>query len=189
MMTDGRARRSVAYVDRVGFRIAGMVAAPGPRCRPKGASTSAGPSGRGTRMAEDVEELQRLQKQVRATVKERTDLEQRFANPDALRSATARAYRDRDAVTNPLLEEARANVAADIAAFHGHWRHVDKIARNVERIGDLLDGAPTHIVGHGDALVAGLPAVRELRAQVARDLTAAGLHSILPEEGAGDGQR
>ena len=85
-------------------------------------------------MAEDLEELQRLRQQVRATVKERTDLEQRLANPDALRSATARAYRDRDAVTNPLLEEARANVAADIAEFHDHWRHLDQIARNVERI-------------------------------------------------------
>lgn len=42
----------------------------------------------GDRMAEDAEELQRLLKQVRATIKERTDLEQRFANPQALRSAT-----------------------------------------------------------------------------------------------------
>ena len=42
-------------------------------------------------MAEDVEELQRLQKQVRATIKERSSLEQGLANPDALRSATARA--------------------------------------------------------------------------------------------------
>ena len=83
-------------------------------------------------MAEDVEELQRLQKQVRATIKERSSLEQGLANPDALRSATARAYRDRDAVTNPLLEEAREKVAADIEEFHKHWRHVDTIARNVE---------------------------------------------------------
>lgn len=140
-------------------------------------------------MAEDVEELQRLQKQVRATVKERTDLEQRFANPDALRSATARAYRDRDAVTNPLLEEARVNVAADIAAFHEHWRHVDKIARNAERVEDLLEGAPAHVLGHRDAIVAGLPAVRERRARIARDLTAVGLQSIVPEEGCGGGQR
>ena len=34
-------------------------------------------------MAEDVEELQRLQKQVRATIKERSSLEQGLANPDA----------------------------------------------------------------------------------------------------------
>jgi hypothetical protein len=42
------------------------------------------------------------------------DLEQRFANPSALRSTTARAFRDRDAVTSPALEETRAKVAGDI---------------------------------------------------------------------------
>ena len=133
-------------------------------------------------MAEDVEELQRLQKQVRATIKERSSLEQGLANPDALRSATARAYRDRDAVTNPLLEEAREKVAADIEEFHKHWRHVDTIARNVERVADLLDEAPAYVLSHRDAIAEGLPAGRERRAQVARGLIAAGLHSILPEE-------
>lgn len=139
-------------------------------------------------MAEDVEELRRLQEQVRDTIKERRALEQRLANPDALRSATARAYRDRDAVTNPLLEEARANVAADIAVFHEHWRHSDQIARNVERVADLLDGAPAHVLGHYEAIVDGLPAAQERRDQVSRDVAAAGLESIVPEEVPGDGQ-
>jgi hypothetical protein len=66
-------------------------------------------------MADVEAELQRLEREVMATVKARTELEERLANPDALRSATARAYRDRDAVTSPLLEEAREKVAgADI---------------------------------------------------------------------------
>lgn len=44
-------------------------------------------------------ELQRLQHEIRAAIKERSDLEQRLANPDALRAATARGHRDRDAAT------------------------------------------------------------------------------------------
>ncbi|CAN3132130.1 hypothetical protein ACNUDN_29880 [Mycobacterium sp. smrl_JER01] len=139
-------------------------------------------------MAEGGEELQQLQKQVRVTIKERTDLEQRLANPDALRSATAQALRDRDAVTNPLLEEAREKVSADIAEFHERWRHIDTIARSVERVAELLDEAPAHVLAHRDAIVEGLPAIRARRFEVARDLTTAGLHSILPEEGVADGQ-
>lgn len=139
-------------------------------------------------MAEDAEELQRLRREVRATVKARTDLEARLANPDALRSATSRANRDRDAVTSPLLEEAREKVASDIAEFHDKWRDVDKVARNVDRVNDLLVDAPAHVLGHRDAIVAALPAVREHRARVARDIAAAGLQAILPEVGAVDGQ-
>lgn len=139
-------------------------------------------------MPDDAEELQRLQTEVRATIKARTDLEQRLANPQALRSATARAYRDRDAVTNPLLEEARGNVAADIAAFHEEWRHVDKIARSVDRVYDLLADAPVHVQGHRDAIVAALPAVRDHRTRVAEDLRAAGLESVVPEEAPGNGE-
>jgi hypothetical protein len=108
-------------------------------------------------MAEDVEELRRLEREVRATVKARTDLEQRFANPEALRLATARAYRDRDAVTSPLLEAARDKVAADIAAFHDEWRQADLIARNMERLAGVLEEAPGHIGEHRDAIIDELP--------------------------------
>lgn len=133
-------------------------------------------------MADDEAELARLQREVRATIKARTDLENGLANPEALRSAIARAYRDRDAVTSPLLEEAREKVASDIEEFHTQWRHVDKIARNVDRINDLLVDAPAHVLGHRDAIVAALPQVREQRARVSREIAAAGLASILPEE-------
>ena len=139
-------------------------------------------------MAEDVEELRRLEGEVRATVKARTDLEQRFANPEALRSATARAYRDRDAVTSPLLEEASGKVAADIAAFHEEWRQPDQIARNIERLDAVLDEAPAHIREHRDAIVDELPEAYRGRARIAERLRPAGLESILPEERAGDGQ-
>jgi hypothetical protein len=136
-------------------------------------------------VAEDVEELRRLEREVRATVKARNDLEQRFANPEALRSATARAYRDRDAVTSPLLEEARSKVAADIAALQKEWRHPDQVARNVERLGPVLDEAPRE---HRAAIVGELPEAFRGRSRVAERLRSAGLESLLPEEGAGDGQ-
>lgn len=139
-------------------------------------------------MAEDAEELQRLLKQVRATVKERTDLEHRFANPQALRSATARAYRDRDAVTSPLLEEAREKVTADVAALQKEWRHPDQVARNMERLGAVLDEAPAHIREHAGAIADELPEAYRGRARVTERLKSAGLESLLPEEGAGDGQ-
>ncbi|MDO2396088.1 hypothetical protein QRB38_20140 [Mycobacterium avium subsp. hominissuis] len=140
-------------------------------------------------MADDEAELARLQREVRATIKARTDLESGLANPEALRSAIARAYRDRDAVTSPLLEEAREKVAADIEEFHKQWRHVDKIARSVERLNDLLVDAPAHVLGHRDAVVAALPGVREQRTRVSREIAAAGLASILPEEDTTDGER
>jgi hypothetical protein len=105
-----------------------------------------------------------------------------------LRSATARALRDRDAVTSPLLEEAREKVAGDIEDFHDKWRRVDKIARSVERVEDLLVDAPAHVLVHRDAIVAALPQVRERRARVARDLAGAGLAGIVPEEGSVDGE-
>jgi hypothetical protein len=137
-------------------------------------------------MANDDDELQRLEREVRATARARIDLEDRLADPGALRSATARAYRDRDAVTNPLLEEARAKVAADIAALTEQWREVDTVSRNAERLDDLLDEAPDHIRGHRDAIMAALPAAREARARVGRDLAEAGLQSLLPQEGWAD---
>jgi RNA-splicing ligase RtcB len=139
-------------------------------------------------MADDEAELQRLQRLVRATITARVDLESRLANPEALRSATARALRDRDAVTSPLLEEAREKVAGDIEDFHDKWRRVDKIARSVERVEDLLVDAPAHVLVHRDAIVAALPQVRERRARVARDLAGAGLAGIVPEEGSVDGE-
>jgi hypothetical protein len=138
-------------------------------------------------MAEDVDELQRLEKAVRATIKERMDLEQGFANPSALRSATARALRDRDAVTSPALEEARGKVAGDIAVFRDEWRQADRTARNVERLDGVLETAPAHIREHRDAIIAELPAARQARARIAAGLGTAGLASILPEAGLADG--
>ncbi|MFV1501322.1 hypothetical protein [Mycobacterium kansasii] len=141
-------------------------------------------------MVDAIEELRRLEAEVRATVKARIDVEQRFANPEALQSATARAYRDRDAVTSLLLEEVRSKVAADIAAFHEEWCRPDQIARNIERFDVLLDEAPAHIREHRDAIVDDeLPEVYRARARIAERLRSAGLASILPEERAGDGQR
>ncbi|OBK38613.1 hypothetical protein A5658_03585 [Mycobacterium sp. 1245111.1] len=138
--------------------------------------------------AGDAAELQRLQHEIRAAIKERSDIEQRLANPDALRAATARAHRDRDAVTNPLLDEARGKVSADIAALNEAWRHVDTVTRSIDRLNDLIEHAPAHIRRHRDAIAESLPNVRQARAKIAERLRAAGLESLLPEE-AGDGAR
>ncbi|UCA22858.1 hypothetical protein [Mycobacterium kansasii] len=140
-------------------------------------------------MSADVDELHRLEQQIRAAVKERADIEQRLANPAALRSATARAYRDRDAVTSPLLEEARRKVSADIADLHGRWRQIDGIAHRVDRLADLLETAPTHVQEHRDAIMAALNQVRLGRSRIAQDLTTAGLECLLPEGAGADGQR
>lgn len=140
-------------------------------------------------MGDDEGELRRLEQQLRALVKERTDLESRLANPEMLRTAAARAYRDRDAVTSPLLEEARGRVAADIEALHEQWREPDRIARRVERLEMVLDAdAPEHIRSYRDAILAGLPEVRRVRAGIAATLAQAGLEGILPEEARGDGE-
>ena len=143
----------------------------------------------GGELAGDAAELQRLQHEIRAAIKLRSDLEQRLANPDALRTATARARRDRDAVTNPLLDEARDKVAADIAAWNEAWQHVDIVARNVDRLSDLVEHAPVHIRRHRDAIVELLPTVRQDRARIADGLRATGLEGLLPEEGPGCGPR
>lgn len=140
-------------------------------------------------MANDAEELRELERRVRATIKMRMGLEQQLANPGALRSATAQALRDRDAVTSPLLEEARAKVTADIAAFHEEWHSIDKYARTVERLSVVMDEAPTHILKHRDALVDGLPEARRARARIGERLRTAGLASLLPEEDLTRGER
>lgn len=135
-----------------------------------------------TNIAGDTQTLRDLEQRVRDTIKQRTDIERQLANPDTLRSAAARAYRDRDAVTSPLLEEARDKVAADIAELHKQWRDIDRTARDIDRIHDLLDDAPDHITAHRDAIKAALPAARETRSRVGKDIAAAGLQTILPEE-------
>lgn len=140
-------------------------------------------------MPDDIETLRNIEQQVRDTIKQRTDIERQLANPDALRSAAARAYRDRDAVTSPLLEEARDNVANDIAELHKQWRGIDRTARDTDRIEILFDEAPDHIKAHRDAIIAALPAARETRARIGRDLAAAGLQTILPEEAPSHEQR
>jgi prophage DNA circulation protein len=129
-----------------------------------------------------TDELHLLSNEVRAVTRERLDLAQRLANPAALRSATARAFRDRDAVTSPVLEEARSKIATDIAAFNKEWRQVDKSARDVERLAELLETAPPRIREHRDAIIAELPAVRQARARIAKVLKNAGLATILPDE-------
>lgn len=133
------------------------------------------------------EALQDLERQVRDTIRARVDIERQMANPDALRSAAALAYRDRDAVTSPLLEDAREKVAGDIAQLHEQWRGIDRAAHDIDRIQDLLDEAPDHIKAHRDAMEAALPTARQTRTEVGRLLADAGLHTILPEDAYGDG--
>lgn len=133
-------------------------------------------------MSDGVEKLRLLERQVRATVKARMDREHGLANPAALRNATAQAYRDRDAVTSPMLEEARAQVSADVAAFHEQWHYIDKKARNLDRLGPILHEAPSHVLGHRDALVAAIPEARRVRARIEDAVRAAGLDGILPDE-------
>jgi chromosome segregation ATPase len=136
-------------------------------------------------MAPDPElELAQLQERVRAAVSERQDIERQLANPDALRSATARAHRDRDAVTSPLLEEARDKITADIADFLKEWRHVEKVARTAERLLPVIESAPEVVREHHAAIDAALPAVRRRRAQIAETMRSAGLASILPDDDA-----
>lgn len=128
-------------------------------------------------------ELERLQQQVRAMVRERLDIERSITNPAALRSATARAYRDRDAVTSPLLEEARVQIESDVREFHEQWRLVDRIPRTVARLDEFLDDAPDSVRDRRNGIAAELPAVRELRANIGVTLAQAGLHAILPDAG------
>lgn len=127
-------------------------------------------------------ELAQLQEQVRATVRERQDIERQLANPDALRSATARAQRDRDAVTSPLLEEARGKIADDIADFLKEWRHMDKVGHTAQLLAPVIESAPDVVREHHAAIGDELPAVRRRRAQVAEKLRAANLANILPDD-------
>lgn len=135
------------------------------------------------------DELQRLKQEVRAAISERLDLDQQLANLAALRSATARAYRDRDAVTSPVLEEARSKIAAELTAFHDEWRQVDRIAWSVLRLDEFLKEAPAHIREHRDAIAAQMPAARQARARIAETMKNADLASILPDQGLTDGER
>jgi hypothetical protein len=131
------------------------------------------------------EDPKQLEAQVRAAVKARQDLERQLADPAALRSATARAYRDRDAVTNPRLEEARAKIADDRDAFDKEWQHIDTVTRNIGRLAEVLDAAPQPIQQHRDAIAAKTPAVHHARAQIAETLTTAGLAGIIPDPAVG----
>lgn len=135
----------------------------------------------------DTSELNRLQQQIRATIKERMDIERHLANPDALRAATARAYRDRDAVTNPRLDEERTKITEDIGAFHDQWNAIDFIADKTQRLAPFLDDAPDSVRAHRDAILTELPSVRNARAAIANRLAAAGLANVLPEAEPTDG--
>lgn len=128
------------------------------------------------------EELARLQQQTRDTVRERLKIESQLANPAALRAATARAYRDRDAVTNPELEEGRQQIAAVTKQLQSRWHDIDRRARDIERVARFLDSAPTHIEEHNEAFLAQMPAVLQGRAQIAARLEQAKLSAILPTE-------
>lgn len=126
-------------------------------------------------------ELERLKRQVRATIHERMDIERGLSNPAALRTATARAYRDRDAVTSPLLEEARGQIESDVREFHAQWRSVDRIPRGVERLAQFLEDAPESVRAHRDGIAAELPGVRKRRAEIGEQLAQSGLRAILPD--------
>lgn len=134
-------------------------------------------------------ELDRLQQQVRAIIRERMDIERALANPSALRSAADRAYRDRDAVTSPLLEQARVQIESDVREFHAQWRSIDKVDRNISRLAQFLEEAPQSIREHRDGIAAELPVVRERRALVGDNLAKAGLYAILPDREGKHGQR
>lgn len=129
-------------------------------------------------------ELDRLERQVRAMTRERMDIERGLSNPAALRSATARAYRDRDAVTSPLLEEARAQIESDVHEFHAQWRLVDRIPRGMERLAAFLADAPEAIRAHHDGIAAELPGALTCRGEIGDTLARSGLHAVLPD---GDG--
>ncbi|WP_016894200.1 hypothetical protein [Mycobacteroides abscessus] len=131
-------------------------------------------------------ELERLEQKVRAVTRERMDIERGLSNPAALRSATARAYRDRDAVTSPLLEEARDQIQADVREFHSKWRAIDRIYRDISRLAQFLDEAPQSIRSHRDGIVAELPEVRVRRSQIGSKLASEGLVAILPDGESGN---
>lgn len=129
-----------------------------------------------------VEELHRLEAELRTVVKARMDLERGLANPDALRPAIGRAYRDRDAVTSPQLEEAREGIIEVIAEFHAAWREVNKAAREIERYEVFISEAPKRIQEARDEVLAAVPGVRAARTQIGRRVAAAGLIGVIPEE-------
>lgn len=131
---------------------------------------------------ESTEELARLQQQTRDTVRERLKIEAQLANPAGLRAATTRAYRDRDAVTNPELEERRQQIASVTKQLQSCWHDIDRWARDIERVARFLDSAPTHIGEHNEAFLAEMPAVLQGRAKIAARLEQVKLHGILPTE-------
>lgn len=129
------------------------------------------------------DELRDLRQQIRAAQRERLDLEAHLGSPEALRSATARALRDRDAVTSPALEEARTTMAADIAELQSQWCSVDKTAHVAERFAGVIDEAPLAVRDHHSAIAVELPEVRRQRDRIAAELLATGLIGVVPEDG------
>jgi len=134
------------------------------------------------------QELRRLEGELRAVTKTRMDLERGLANPDALRAATSRAHRDRDAVTSPLLEEARQGIVEAIGSFHEAWRNVDKCVRQMERFADVIAEAPPRVQECRDEVMAAAPQVREARAQIGARVSAAGLIGVVPGDEGDDGE-
>ncbi|MFL0177129.1 hypothetical protein [Mycobacterium sp. SMC-13] len=134
------------------------------------------------------QELRRLEAELRAVTKTRMDLERGLANPDALRAAASRAHRDRDAVTSPLLEEARQGIVEAIGSFHETWRHVDKCVRQMERFADVIGEAPPRVQECRDEVMAVAPQVREARARIGARVSAAGLIGVVPGDEVVDGQ-
>ena len=142
----------------------------------------------GVSVPDSEQELRRLEGELRAVIKTRMDLERGLANPDALRAATSRAHRDRDAVTSPLLEEARQGIVDAIGSFHEAWRHVDKCVRQMERFADVIAEAPPQVQECRDEVLAAAPQVREARAQIGARVSAAKLIGVVPGNENNDGQ-
>ncbi|WP_236739718.1 hypothetical protein [Mycobacteroides abscessus] len=134
-----------------------------------------------------TDELHALRQQIRAAQRERLDIESHLGNPDALRSATARALRDRDAVTSPALEEARTKIARDIAALRSQWHRVDRARHIAERFARIIEEAPEAVRDHYHAIGAELPEVRRIRARIATELRLAGLGTVVSEGQSTDG--
>lgn len=136
---------------------------------------------------ETTDDLHALRQQIRAAQRERLDIESHLGNPDALRSATARALRDRDAVTSPALEEARTKISGDISAFQSQWQLVDRAQRITQRFARVIQEAPEAVRDHYHALGTELPEVRRIRERIATQLRHAGLETVVPEGQSTDG--
>lgn len=128
-----------------------------------------------TETSGDVAELARLEARVKELVRERLDIEASVGNPDALKVATDRAWRDRDAVTSPALEAARAAVADDLDRFYDEWHYVTKSERTFARFSKFLESAPKHIRDHVAGAAVDAAEIRRLRERIARTLGATGL--------------